>query len=437
MSELSREILATFEKQREYMEERINSGIEANRKGVARFTVVDKEGNPLPHAHVELHQKTHDFRFGANLFMLDELESDEKNAAYKEAFGELFNLAVLPFYWHDLEPEQGKPRFAKDSPKIYRRPAPDLCLEFCAEHGIEPKLHCLNYDQCSPTWLPNEVETVKQLLDKRMGEIAARYADKIPTMEVTNETLCGPCCYENRRSTAFFKEDDIVEWSFKQARHHLPNNKLIINEAQQYVWGSFKHNRSPYYMQIERALANGAPIDVIGMQYHVFNRENYFDAELLYNVMDLFARFGKPLQVTEITVPAYSDDPLDEELQAQLITTLYKIWFSHPSMEAIIYWNLVDGYAGFAKQGDMTAGENRYYGALMRFDLSKKPAFHALNTLINETWRTHISTDVGETPLTVKGFYGEYEVTVTVGGKSVTQTVHLQKGGENTFTLSV
>ena len=63
--------------------------------------------------------------------MIDELETDDKNAEYKKRFKELFNLATIPFYWCDLEPEEGKLRFAKDSPKIYRRPAPDLCLEFC------------------------------------------------------------------------------------------------------------------------------------------------------------------------------------------------------------------------------------------------------------------------------------------------------------------
>ena len=44
-------------------------------------------------------------------------------------FYRYFNLATVPFYWNTLEPEYGKPRYAKDSVKIYRRPAPDLCME--------------------------------------------------------------------------------------------------------------------------------------------------------------------------------------------------------------------------------------------------------------------------------------------------------------------
>ncbi len=54
--------------------------------------------------------------------MLDQFSSPEQNKAYREMFTALFNIATLPFYWSDLEPEQGRPRFAKDSPNIYRRP---------------------------------------------------------------------------------------------------------------------------------------------------------------------------------------------------------------------------------------------------------------------------------------------------------------------------
>ena len=128
-------------------------GIELNRKGSAHINI---KGENLPeNITVEVEQKNHEFKFGANIFMLDEFECEEKNRIYREKFAELFDLATVPFYWSDLEPEEGKPRFAKDSPKIYRRPAPDLCVEYCKEKGIEPKCHCLNYDAWLPNWLNN------------------------------------------------------------------------------------------------------------------------------------------------------------------------------------------------------------------------------------------------------------------------------------------
>ena len=75
--------------------------------------------------------------------MLDEFETEEKNRIYREEFKKYFNIATIPFYWKDLEPERGKPRYAKNSYLVYRRPASDLCLEYCADNVIGPKAHCL------------------------------------------------------------------------------------------------------------------------------------------------------------------------------------------------------------------------------------------------------------------------------------------------------
>ena len=129
MIERAERVLASFRNNKKYMEDRVQSGIEANRKGFAKICVVDEQGNAVENVTMDIRQKTHDFKFGGNIFMVDELETEEKNNRYKEQFAQLFNLATIPFYWTDLEPVKGKPRFEKDSPKIYRRPAPDLCLE--------------------------------------------------------------------------------------------------------------------------------------------------------------------------------------------------------------------------------------------------------------------------------------------------------------------
>ena len=446
MSDRRERMLKYFRNHKEYMDQRVEQGIEENRKGLAKLTFVDEYGKKLENVNVEIRQKTHDFKFGANLFMLDELETEEKNRIYKERFAQLFNLGTLGFYWSEYEPKQGELRFDKDSPKRYRRPTPDLCLEYCKANNIEPKLHCLNYDQWSPKWLPSDVEGVKTCLDKRIQQIAERYGQIIPSMEVTNETLFPPCYEENRASTKFFEEPDFVEWSFEHARKYLPTTELIINEGTEICWSFYyKYNRSEYYMQIERALLKGAPIDAIGMQFHdcypkdmeAEYRLDLYNPVKLYRVMDHYSEFGKPLQVTEITIPAYSNDAEDEEMQAEVITNLYKIWFSHPNMEAIIYWNLVDGYAAFAEVGDMTAGENIYYGALLRHDMSPKPAFFALDELINKTWRTNISDTAKNGEFNMKGFYGEYEVKATVDGKTTVLNIHLKKGADNQFKIVI
>ena len=443
-------ILELFESQKDFYEEKVNTGIEKYRKGDSEIALSDKDGKAISGAEIKVVQTSHEFRFGANIFMLDELETQEKNDKYKRYFSDVFNMATLPFYWDTLEPERGNPRYAKDSPKVYRRPAPDLCIEFCEKHGIEPREHALAYDAFFPHWLKDaSVDEVKSELERRCAEISERYSDKIPTIEVTNEME-----WEKGR-TAFYNEPDFVEWCFKTAEKYFPKNQLVINEHTGLAWRDACRTTDKYYAYTEANMLKGARIDAIGMQYHLFNRleDEYektrktLNPKNLYDHMDLYSNLGKPLQVTEITVPAYSWESEDEELQAEIIEKLYSIWFSHPSVEQIIYWNLVDGYAHVwdpnpeviaASQGNMTVGENYYHGGLLRFDMTPKPAYNKIKELTQKVWHTEESaiTDKNGTA-SFRGFYGKYEAQIHINGKTIKKEFEISKKSDNKVEIVI
>ena len=91
---------------------------------------------------------------------------------------------------------------------------------------------------------------------------------------------------------------------------------------------------------------------------------------------------------------------------------LYRTWFATRNMKSIVWWNLADGYAAYAPLGS-NQGENRCGGGLLRFDMSKKPAYEVLDNLINKEWNTSFETVIGKNgELTFRGFYGEYEIIV-------------------------
>jgi len=446
----SENLLELFEQQKDFLETTVKENIEKYRKGDCVLTVRRADGRPLDNATVRIKQKSHAFRFGANIFMLDELETPEKNEKYKKCFADVFNMATLPFYWDSLEPERGKPRYAKDSPKVYRRPPIDLCIEFCEKHGIEPREHALAYEQFFPKWLYGaSTEEVKSELERRYAEISERYADKIPTIEVTNE-MRWP-----KGRTAFYDDPDYVRWCFELAEKYFPNNRLVINERTGDAWEGKCRATDGYYAYTEATMLKGARIDAIGMQYHLFEkRENLYtrsrktlNPECLYKHMDLYSGLGKPLQVTEVTVPAYSWEAEDEAIQAQLIEHLYSIWFSHPAVEQIVYWNLVDGYAHLwdpdpekikASQGDMTLGENYYYGGLLRFDMSPKPAYFKIKELLGKTWHTEeeLLCDANGTA-SFRGFFGTYEAEITLDGVTVTKEFTLDKNADSSIEITL
>ena len=446
MSERLNRMMRLFREQEDELNGRVRQAEEGFRKGTATIHVSDASGAPVPGVRLTVRQKSHEFQHGANLFMLGQLD-EERNARYEDAFRRAFNTATLPFYWNGIEPEEGKTRYAADSPNLYRRPAPDLCLEYCEANGITPKLHCLNYDNWTPPWAPYDAKTIRALVEKRMREIASRYADRIPGIEVTNEyMLFSPgrqIDRPERHNTDQYFTEDIIEWSFERARHYFPDNELIINEAA--VWGEhFKYNRSGYYMQIERALRKGVSIDTVGIQNHIMvtpdtearQVDTMCNPEYIWRVLDQYADFGLPIQITEISVSAGTDDSEGEELQAQLLYNLCRTWFAHPAVKGAIYWNLPDGCA-YVQKG--MRNENIYHAGLLRSDMSEKPAYKALVNLFQKEWHTEAETGAGDDGTArFRGFYGDYDVTLTLpDGRRAQKTLSLKKDGLNRFRFTL
>lgn len=444
-----RQVLKHFEENKDFFENTVYPNIEKYRKGNLSLRITDENGNAITDAKIKIKQKSHAFKFGANIFMLDELETDEKNQAYKDYFKNVFNMATLPFYWNSLEEEKGLLRYDKNSYKFYRRPPIDLCMEFCEKNGIEPREHALAYEHHFPAWLKNSsIEEIKSALEVRYKQIADRYAKRIPTIEVTNEMLWG----HNDCVTPFYNDPSYINWCFEKAEKYFPHNQLVINEYTDAFWGDNCRTTDRYYAYTEAAILKGARIDAIGAQYHIFeSREREMEKSSylynpmeLYNHMDMYSNLVNTLQVTEITIPAYSNNKDDEEIQAELIKYLYTVWFSHPAMEQIVYWNLVDGYAYVTNptpekirnsQGNMSLGENVFYGGLLNFDLTPKPAYKMLDNLINKVWRTEICDEIAESEYEFRGFYGKYEIEVQVNGETKKAIFDLSKYKSDNINL--
>ena len=113
-------IIKGFDSFNYYLNGKINRDIEENRKGQFVLTFKNKNGELLSDVNVKIKQKKHAFKFGCGTFYLDQFEDEKRRNLYRERFKELFNYAVVPFYWDTLEIERGKPRFSVNSPFVSR-----------------------------------------------------------------------------------------------------------------------------------------------------------------------------------------------------------------------------------------------------------------------------------------------------------------------------
>lgn len=415
------------------VQQRMDSGIREHRMGDAVLRITDKAGKPVKNATVQVKQTRHAFLFGSNLFMLNGFKTDTLNRRYEEAFLTLFNHGSIPFYWKTLEPEPGKIRFAADSKPVYRRPPPDAVLAFCEKNNIYPKGHTLVWDNpqwAVPDWLPADESAIQLLIDTRIGQIGERYGQRIKMWDVVNEI-------RNRHMQVAMPRD-FANQAFKKAADVFPNESILMINETTSVWYDRKREYSQYYQVIENLLLKGARIDAIGLQCHFFHGEQEFQDVLagnimrpteMFDVMDTYASFGKPLHITEVTIPTIPDTPEGRKFQATVARNLYRIWFSHPTVESIVWWNIADGTAA--------PGEDKWRGGFLDENLALKPSFDVLNKLINSEWKTNMETKAINGEAKFRGFYGDYEITVRRGGKTVKQNISLKKGGDTTFVIQM
>ncbi len=147
MNELAERLTQWLRKDDPEIEFRIKTGTEMYRKGFGRIELRNADGSLVKRASIKLKQASHEYLFGCNAFMLNQFPEEEQNRHYEEVFANLFNEAVVPFYWSDLEVEDGHPRFASGSTPVYRRPpptarnhaegAPPLLAWLCSGMGSE------------------------------------------------------------------------------------------------------------------------------------------------------------------------------------------------------------------------------------------------------------------------------------------------------------
>lgn len=400
---------------------RIESDIERHRKGTLVLRVTDATGQPVPDVRVESVQTSSDFHFGANLFMLDGYPTPELNARYEESFLALFNAATVPFYWKGLEPERGKPRYAADSPFVPRRPPPDRVIGFCKHHGLRMHGHTLVWDNPTwsvPDWMPEgDPEKRAALWEARVREVAARYGKHIRRWDVVNEV------FETARHGVLPPSSvmpaDYVLRAFRWAESAFPPDvRFDLNEATS-AWGPWL---ADYVKLIRQLLDAGARIGGIGLQFHHFTDAGLHAVlaglmhqphELLH-ALDTLAPFGLPLHISEITLTSPGNTSAGQAEQAEVARNLYRLWFSHPSVDGITWWNVPDGGAA--------AGEDCVASGLLNRDLTPKPAYEALHNLIHREWRTQ---DIGETDDNgrhqFRGFYGAYRVSLTRNGTTHTR----------------
>lgn len=393
-----------------------------HRTGTTVVTVVDSAGELLPHSDVRVEQVSHEFGFGNVGFDLIALANGETSSAPDDTarvFGgaspasgpgladhwlQLFNMATLPFYWAGVEPVRGR----RDTSRLL------AAARWFARHGVTIKGHPLLWHTLAPAWLMDLSDAQAEVaMRERIRRDVTDFADVVNLWDVVNEPVIMPVFTAQTNAVTRLSQTkgrvEMVRLAFEEARAANPQARLVINDFDL---------SSDYEDVISACLDAGIQIDAIGLQTHM--HQGYRGEDQVWEILERFARFGLPLQMTEtslvsgelmpasivdlndFTPPLWPSTPAGEQRQAEEVVHHYRNLVAHPLIESITYWGLTD--------------EGAWLGApsgLIRSDGTRKPAYDALHHLIKGEWwhpATTVRTDEAGR-IRVDGFAGTYRIT--------------------------
>ena len=373
--------------------------IEEIRKAGVTVNVVGARGQPVQGATVDLDMTRHAFPFGTCIAVTTLIDDNADAERYREELRSNFNNGLFEsaLKWNN---------YGTGTPEEI-----DEAIEILEEMNIRLRGGVIMWP--SWRWISEEVQALREdppamraALADRVTRLVTRYKDQIHEWDVVNEA------FSNNDVQKIFGDEIFIEW-FKLAREANPDARLFINDNDMLTAADRDTNHMAVFEgQIQMLQEAGAPLDGIGFQGHFSTVLQ--SPKNLWKLIDRFAEFGLPIQVTEFDV---THD--DRQLQADYTRDFLTAVFAHESIEGFTTW-------GF--------WETRHWrpaAAMFDEEWNLLPHGQAYRDLVYGAWWTDESGITGsDGTFTTRGFLGEHAVKVTgPDGKTTEATLDLSKGG--------
>jgi GH35 family endo-1,4-beta-xylanase len=397
--------------------------IERIRKGDLTVEVVDADGNAISDAKVSISMQKHAFGFG-NVVNSEVLGADGKDfpitpkkdvvvkwkeaKQYRETVAKYFDRVTFesemrPFPWQRM---QGK------NP-VWRRKYSILMTKtfpWLQENDITVRGHYLgwapmDFNEFEKRFV-GDPEAHRKWLWAHMNDVLKTTDGLVTEWDTINHIIgWGQHTYDKEYGTKKIYADIMAE-----ARRLAPSVTHAINEGRVLPGGT---KRERYKKIIQYLNEQGQPADVVGFMAH-FGLTSLTPPEELLEVYDDFAEVAPRLQLSEFDVDAGDD----EQLQADYFRDVMIATFSHPNMGAIVQW-------GFWERMHWKPA-----AALWRDDWTIKPAGQVFVDLVSRQWWTdETRTTDQQGRCSIRGYLGEYEVTVEHEGQSKVASTSIDREG--------
>ena len=374
--------------------------IEKYRKGDLSIKVIDASGKPVPGAQVAVRMKRIAFNWGTatnTQRLLDTLRPESR--IYRDTLLKYFNQVVLEneMKWSAwTDPHNPHEQTLKG-------------IQWLKAHQIPVRGHVMVWPsfQHSPkivAELKNDTAALRALVFRHIEEQLSKMKGQFTEWDVVNEP------YAHHDWLDLLGKEEMVKW-FKAARAGAPGVKLFLNDYTMFHGEGPNAASEAFYNNVKFLQENGAPIDAIGEQGHIGGTPPAIPKVI--ERLNRFAELGLPIQISEFDINSNDDD-----LKARYLSDFMTAVFSHPTTVGFLQWGFWEAQHWFPA------------AALWNRDWTLRKHGKAFTDLVSKTWWTNFDGKTAPDGVSkLRGFCGDYTITVTYKGKTSQQQYTLGNQG--------
>lgn len=330
-----------------------------------------------------------DFFIGCDARSFYQMDPD----IFMDRFTDVFDYATITYYtitgtdgMPDFEPVQNDRRFDTR----------DVLFERLKKHDItvEGRPIFWPYPSVTPDWMREmSYDQVLKYVERHTREVVGHYGDRMYAWEIVNE-------FHDWANEVNITPDQavvITKLACDVAKDTAPNVHRLINNCcpyAEYVQLGMHQDRPAKHPQRTPWEFMKDLVDA-GVDFTISGQQMYFphrDLQDIIILVERFEQFGRPVQLTEVGASAgpsdasvkngslgFRDEPYvwrrqwDQELQADWMEGLYTLSYSKPWVEAVNWYDMLDGQAWIRNGGMLADAEG-----------TTKAVYHRLQKLEKE-----------------------------------------------------
>jgi endo-1,4-beta-xylanase len=257
-------------------------------------------------------------------------------AQYNAVASREFNYLTAEYQmkWNVIEPNQGGRDFGPG----------DAIAAYAASQGMRIKGHTLLWHGATPSWvnaLP--ADDLRSAVEQHIRAVLSHYRGRIHAWDVVNEAVADSGA--SLRDTVFRQKlgDRYIADAFRIAREADPSALLFYND---YGGEGTNAKADRIYTLLQDLLANGVPIDGVGLQMHISATGRPSDPAIAANMRRL-AGLGLIVHISEMDVRVNDSVGTDQarlEAQRAAYHDVVRVCVMEPRCEAITFWGFTDAH---------------------------------------------------------------------------------------------